>query len=138
MSVSTIECVYCGTPNRVTQRRSSNRGIIKKMIYPPARETTSSFPIDCICEKQYSLTLIGDKNYYKQNIIPTDLALKIVKKELDNNTITHDTIIDSMTGISEFNNGTTHVCVRINEIRGYFDCVRAKGIITLTTFWRTC
>ncbi len=108
------------------------------MLYPPIRETTHSFPIDCICEKKYSLTLIGDREYYRQNVVPTDQALKMVKRELNNNTITHDTIIDSMTGISEFENDRTHVCIRVGEIRGYFDCVRGEGIFTLISFWRTC
>lgn len=108
------------------------------MLWPPEPEKTHEFAINCGCRRIYSLTLIGDRNYYRQNIVPTEPALRIIRRELNNNSITHDTVIESMTGIAEFENGTIHICIRINGVRGVFDCERSEGIITLISFWRTC
>lgn len=59
-------------------------------------------------------------------------------RDLCINPVTVDTILNSMTGIVEFANGITHICIQINGVRGYFDCINDQGVFTLLSFMRTC
>ncbi|MBM2819370.1 MAG: hypothetical protein HW410_1052 [Nitrosarchaeum sp.] len=107
------------------------------MLYTPSQTTTSSFTISCTCGQSYGLILIGDIEYWRSNIIPSDGVLEETKRLLHDDTITFDTIIRSMLGIAKFGNGTIHVCFMICNVRGYFDCIEEHPIITLLTVWKT-
>ena len=132
-----VECQYCGTPQFVNPRVARRRSLLRQMLYSPRANSTSEVQINCICGKEYVLTLIGDQDYWINNIVATNVALDSAKRALHDDTITFDTIIHSMTGIAQFNNGDVHVCLIICNIRGYFDCVRVEKIFRLTTFWRS-
>jgi hypothetical protein len=88
---------------------------------------TSELQVNCQCGKRYGLTLIGDKNYWRYNISQSEAAIEEVKRMLNDETVNFDTIINSMTGIARFDNGTIHVCFLLCQKRCYFDCTREKN-----------
>lgn len=107
------------------------------MLYSPVSETTSSICIGCsVCEKTYSLILIGDVNYWRSNLVPSDSLLEETKRELEDNSIDWENVLCSITGIAEYSDGTIHVGFQICDIRGFFDGMKDKKIITLLTVWR--
>ena len=110
---------------------------MRRLLYSPPRAGTSSFAIECVCGQTYNLTLIGDRDYWRNNIVPSDGVLEQTRRMLHDDTITFDTIIDSMIGIAKFENGIVHVCFIICNMRGFFDCIEDYPIITLITVWRT-
>jgi len=130
-SAGTIQCVYCGTPqNTVPARRPTS--ILKQILYSPARESTSSFLVNCQCGKSYTLTLIGDREYWRKNIIFRDEdVLRDTMRLLNDDDVTFNRMIDSLIGIARFENGTTHACFLICSIRGYYDCEVSERILVV-------
>jgi hypothetical protein len=135
-----VDCVYCGTPQPRAQGTERKRSVIKQMLYKPPTHNTAEIPVNCICGKEYHLTQIGDRNYWRNNITEDKGVMESLKRKIADDTIDFDRVIASMTGIARQANGSYHICFNICNIRGYFDCIRGNGVkmFSMVSVWRTC
>jgi hypothetical protein len=86
------------------------------------------------------LTLIGDRNYWKNNLNEDLGVMQSLKRLVSDDSVDFDKVISSMTGVARHENDVYHVCFRICNIRGYFDCLKGKGtkMFTMVSVWGTC